>query len=198
MGKGIRTYKKSLEERLAACEYHARLLLRALHGMKSDPMDYKQVAGQCRVLVADHKPKNRLLLRVIEETGVAVELPPGPPLYEWTVMEKGAVERWKRPIPLDTFCERGLAFVYRGRKYSVADFIKLVSQQEGTSHEAPDSTEPVAAARSWTLGDLPGHAMAIERIGKSVCIGAQNFFQTLIRDYGYEARYEWFPTGPDS
>ena len=192
-----RRIPRPLLARLEACEAHAHFLREANRRFENDdPMYYKQVASELRVLFADKRPANRLLLSLLEPLGVDLELnPPRPPSPGWSVHRNGKVEIWKGKIPVETYCEQGVVCVIAGRVFTVGAFVREVAQNEGSSHEAPQLSEVFGEWHSLQLLGLPSHIYALKPLGRTLGGAAEDFMRFVVANRGYRPRYDWSETG---
>lgn len=179
--------------RLRACEAHVHFLKEARRRFETeDAMYYKQVASELRVLFADKKPANRLLLSLLKPLGVTLELnPPKPPSPGWSIHRNGKTEIWKGKIPVETYCEYGFVCFIEGRVFTVGEFVREVAQNEGSSHEAPHLSEVFRAWHSLHLVGLPSHVYALQSHARTLGGAAEDFMRFVVANRGYKARYEW-------
>lgn len=191
-----RRIPRPLIARLEACEAHVRFLREAMQRFESeDPIYYKQVASELRVLFADKKPKNRLLLSLLEPLQMELDLnPPKPPSPGWSVHRGGKTEIWEGNIPISTYCEHGFVCFIHGRVFTVGEFIREVSQNEGSSHEADQLSAVFRDWHSLHLGGLPSHIYALRPVGRTLCKAAEDFMRFVVVHRRYPARYDWSST----
>lgn len=179
--------------RVEACEAHAHFLREARRRFENeDPMYYKQVASELRVLFADKKPANRLLLSLLKPLRVGLELnPPKPPSPGWPVHQSGKTEIWEGKIPIEIYCEHGVVCSIKGRVFTVGAFVREVAQNEGSGHEAPQLPEVFGEWHSLHLLGLPSHVHALGPLGRTLGGAAEDFMRFVVANRGYKPRYDW-------
>lgn len=188
----IEKFPKPLLVRARDCEAHTRFLIEAIERFKDDPIYYKQIAAELRVLVADKNPKNRVLLSLMKDLHVTVSIhPPALPPHAFHVLEQGEERLWEGNIPAEVYCERGFVANIRGRRYTVVEFVRMVAQQEGSSHESTHLDETLAYSHSIMLGGAPSHVRVLMSVARNIKMVAIDFLSYIVARRAYPARYEW-------
>lgn len=183
-------FPKTVGARLVECEAHTVFLDKALRNMGEDPISYKQVASELRVLVAEHKPDNRLVQSLMDELGVSIDVKPSDQGCQ-VVRKGGVVEPWEGSIPFKDYVEIGLACVVSRRPYKNGEFIRMVAQQEGSSHESTSLDEALHVSYNFVFDGVPVHVHQLAAIGRTVRSVAVDFIRHLIANRGYAPRYDW-------
>jgi len=185
---------KPLLVRINDFESHLKFLIEAIDNAQTkDYIYYKQIAGELRVLVADKKPKNRLMIKLMDELGYKLVLPPpsgGAFKRDWSILKNKNIETVK-DLDFKTYCEFGHVGVINGKDYIIPDFIRDIAQNEGSGHEAPDLSEDMAAANDFLLMNIPSHIYALLPIARTICRAGITFLKDLINDKNYKPRFNW-------
>jgi hypothetical protein len=194
MSKRPQKFPKTLLRRAHDCEAHIKFLSETLDkSLEDDPVYYKQVAAELRVLVADKAPKNRILIKLMSDlqVSISINLPIHPP-HKWEIIGKDKqIEDYNKPIPIKLFCEKGLVCILKGEPYSNNELIRLIAQQEGSSHESSHIDKALAMSHSIHFGGVPSHVYALRVIGKNIRSAGVSFMKYIISNRQYPARYDW-------
>ena len=210
---------KTKSRRLADCETHLFFLWDALRQYPHQPDRYKQIATELRVLVADHQPKQRLLLAMMKEYAFKYDVPPpGPPFHKQPIpmvglrddpVERKLTEELKqalgdpealskvlvkqaqlrRPVPFAEYVEKGLAAYIKPRDYSFSDLVRTIAQQEGSGHESTTVDKPIAQMRQITIGGDPSHIAALIKFSEDVLKVGWAFIAFVVKNHAYKPKY---------
>jgi hypothetical protein len=197
MSKKPKKFPKTILARTRDCEAHIKFLSEAIKNSEKDAIYYKQVSAELRVLVADKKPKNCLLLTLMDDLDARLSLHPPTnvrPGYtpKWSIVNnKGEVEDWEGNIPFRKYCESGYKRSVLGKNYTIAEFIRTVSQQEGSSHDASHIDEKLAFSHQLQILGLPSHVYSLLKLAKQIELVAIDFLRFIIKNRNYKPIYEW-------
>ena len=210
---------KTKSQRLADCETHLFFLWDALRQYPHQPDRYKQIATELRVLVADKKPKQRLLLAMMDECAFMYDVqPPGPPFDKQPILMVGwhddpvqrkLTEEFKQalgdpealstvqakqaklrhPVPFAEYVGKGFAVYIKPRNYSFSDLVRAIAQQEGSSHESTAVDKPLAQMRQITIGGDPGHIAPLIKFSQDVLKVGAAFMAFVAKNHAYKPKY---------
>lgn len=177
--------KKPFNLRITEFEAHLKFLIEAINKSKSDYIYYKQVAAELRVLVADKNQKNQLMLSIIREMGLSLNLPrPNISLLgKWSILEnKKCIE--VEDINIHDYCNKGFGAVLNGRSYTINELIRIIAQQEGSSHESSELHVDLVIGNS-------GNIYMLNCIARNVARSGLTLLKKLIEDENYIPRFDW-------
>jgi len=215
----MKKVNKTSEGRLRDCESHLFFLWDARRLCNEQRDRYKQVAAELRVLVADHNPKQRLLLSMMDEFGFSYDVqPPGPPLDKQPIPMVGwrndpehqaltqqvqdamgdpqklqaalaAQEALRRPVPLPEYIERGLAVFISPYDYSYARLARDIAQQIGSGHESSNVDVPLAQMGNIVIGGEEGHIVTLLNFADLILHVGQLFIGHMVEEFKYKPKY---------
>lgn len=210
---------KTIKGRLYDCEAHLYFLWDARRLCKEQRDRYKQVAAELRVLVADHAPKNRLLLTMMEEFKFEYEVqPPGPPLNKEPIPMVGwredpdqqaltkqveeamgdpkkmkaslaAQEALRKSVSLTEYIERGLAVYIKPYDYSFGRLVRDIAQQIGSGHEDSKVDAPIAHMSNIVIGGEESHIVTLLNFADLINHVGQLFIGHLVQEHDFVPRY---------
>lgn len=210
--------QKSPLQRIEECETHLYFLWDALRLYARERDRYKQIASELRILVADHRPKRRLLLSLMKEYGFEHNVEPprvpihGPiPMIGWrddpqdTALSeeiaaaigdeqklKSAFEKqaaMARAIPLSEYVEKALAVSIAPFNYSYQDLVLTIAQQVGSSHEDEAVDEPLVRLRQVLIGGSEGHIAPMIAFADLILDVGERFIKFLAEKHAYRPKY---------
>ncbi len=209
--------RKPPELRLRECEEHLYLLNESLERYRQNAVHYKQVASELRVLVADQKPSQRLLLAMMAEYDFSYDVQPSKepihariPMVGWrddpehkAMCEEaeaclGDEEKIKtlvekqaamaRPVPFAEFVERGLAVFIAPHDISNRELVAVIAQQIGSAHEGTAVDESIVKLRHIRIGNEESHIVALIDLAHLVLRVGTQFLAHVVQQHGYQLR----------
>ena len=210
--------RKTPELRLRECEEHLYLLNESLERYRRNAVHYKQVASELRVLVADQKPSQRLLLAMMAEYDFSYDVQPSKepihapiPMVGWrddpehkAMSEeveaslgdeekiKALVEKqaaMARPVPFAEFVERGLAVFIAPHDISNRELVAVIAQQIGSAHEATAVDESIVKLQHIRIGNEESHIAALITFARLVLGVGMQFLAHVVQQYGYQLQH---------
>jgi hypothetical protein len=177
------------------------------------------VAAELRVLVADHNPKNRLLLEMMKEFNFDYSVqPPGPPFDKQPISMVGwqkdpdhqaltqqvqdamgdprkmedalaAQAALRRPIRLPEYIESGLAVYIKPYDYSFGRLVRDIAQQIGSGHEGLNVDAPLAQMGNIVIGGEESHIAALLKFADLIIHVGQLFMGHMVQEHAFEPKY---------
>lgn len=168
--KSIKHIDKTMFGRLQDCEVHVLFLDEALTKCDHNPIYYKQVAAELRVLVADGNSNNRILFNIMKDLNLD---------YKFDYID--------RRITLEEYCEQSVFLNHQ--EFTFCALIKNIAENEGSSHESSKLPVHLAIGHSFQVNGLPIHIQQLISIGKVVNNVSKELFKYLNDQHLYSSQY---------
>lgn len=175
-------------------EIHLKLLFENIEKMREDFAYYKSVAAEMRVLVSDKNPKKRLFFEIMRIFDYKIEnMKNDRHPYTWTMLNINNKDTYQKDeISLENYCERCLAVGVEGVNFTVNEFVRLIAQEDGSSHDSNSVDRAIAVSGSYFFNGFPGHISVLEHSSKIIRYHGVNMMKDLIKK-GITPRYNWGP-----
>lgn len=210
---------KTTEARLRDCEAHLFFLWDARRLSNEQRDRYKQVAAELRVLVADHNPKYRLLLVMMDDFEFDYNVQPQSPPFDMQPITMvgwrkdpeyqkltqqvqdamgdpqklknvvAAQKALRRPVPLSEYVESGLAVFIKPYDYSYGRLVRDIAQQMGSGHEGLHVDVPLAQMGNIVIGGEESHIVTLLNFADLIIHVGQLFIGHMVKEHGYEPKY---------
>jgi hypothetical protein len=182
---------KSLETRLRDCDCHCQFLSEALERFHAEPVRYKQIAGELRVLLCKWGRNKPLLLDLMDELGVKHEMESRGPLPFHLVSDgENWVAKNRRSVPLRMYVDDVVVMALRDQEYTPNRLIRTIAQQDGSAHEDYEIESLIAREGTWFwVGNAPAWADMLSRIGGLALVAAAKLLVHAIEKRDFAPAY---------
>ena len=203
--------EKPLIDRFHDCECHLRFLYDDFEKMTKAPTYYKKVAAELRVLVADTKPKQRVLIRLMKELNFDFKVTPkvkrfGKPAFpfenKWGLhlvkplseikqlhlLSNTSLSEDGNPMKLsfDDYLEHGLCVSFHGDNFSVRKYILEIAQSDGSSHESDKIHKGIQESKSTYFNGVNALPASLGPIAQLVLSVGLKFLIHSVDNYGHK------------